>query len=131
MQRKAINPWNWSLKLGYNQAELITGAKQQLICSGQTSVDENGAPQHEKDMRAQIKLSLENLETILKQSDMSLSDCFKLTIYVTDMDAALENFDIIGQKFGAANNTPPMSLIGVQRLALPQLMFEIEAIAQN
>ena len=100
MQRKAINPWNWSLKLGYNQAELITGAKQQLICSGQTSVDENGAPQHEKDMRAQIKLSL-------------------------------ENFDIIGQKFGAANNTPPMSLIGVQRLALPQLMFEIEAIAQN
>jgi len=25
MQRTAVNPWDWSLKLGYNQAEVIEG----------------------------------------------------------------------------------------------------------
>ncbi len=25
MQRKAVNPWEWSLKLGYNQGEEIAG----------------------------------------------------------------------------------------------------------
>ena len=42
MQRTAVNPWDWSLKLGYNQAELITGATRQLICAGQTAVDAQG-----------------------------------------------------------------------------------------
>ena len=40
MQRTPINPWDWSLKLGYNQAEIIEGTSRQLICAGQTAVDE-------------------------------------------------------------------------------------------
>lgn len=39
MERKAVNPWDWSIKLGYNQAEIIDGATRQLICAGQTGVD--------------------------------------------------------------------------------------------
>ena len=31
MNKTAINPWDWSLKLGYNQAEVVEGAKRQLI----------------------------------------------------------------------------------------------------
>ena len=62
MKRTAVNPWNWSLKLGYNQAEIIEGQTRQLIVAGQTAVDENGAPQHAGDMRAQIALALDNLE---------------------------------------------------------------------
>ncbi|MBT5295112.1 MAG: RidA family protein, partial [Octadecabacter sp.] len=31
MKRTAVNPWNWSLNLGYNQAEIIDGATRQLI----------------------------------------------------------------------------------------------------
>ena len=62
MKRTAVNPWNWSLKLGYNQAEIIEGQTRQLIVAGQIAVDENGAPQHAGDMRAQIALALDNLE---------------------------------------------------------------------
>lgn len=57
MKRTAVNPWNWSLKLGYNQAEIIEGQTRQLIVAGQIAVDENGAPQHAGDMRAQIALA--------------------------------------------------------------------------
>lgn len=66
MERTAVNPWDWSIKLGYNQAEVIDGATRQVICAGQTAVDEDGAPQHPGDMRAQISLALDNLEAVLK-----------------------------------------------------------------
>ena len=50
-------------------------------------------------------------------------------VYATDVDAALQNFDLMGQRFGAHRTAPPMTLLGVTRLALPGLLFEIEATA--
>jgi enamine deaminase RidA (YjgF/YER057c/UK114 family) len=129
MQRKAVNPWDWSVKLGYNQAEIIEGARRQLICAGQTSVDRAGNPQHAGDMRGQIGLALDNLEAVLKDAGMGLGDVVRLTIYATDVDAALKNIDLMGIRFGPVGNAPPMTLVGVTRLAIPLLMFEIEATA--
>jgi enamine deaminase RidA (YjgF/YER057c/UK114 family) len=80
MERTAVNPWDWSIKLGYNQAEIIDGATRQVICAGQTSVDGEGNPQHPGDMRAQISLALENLETVLKHAGMDLSNVIKLGV---------------------------------------------------
>lgn len=44
MERPAVNPWDWSIKLGYNRTEIIEGATHQVICAGQIAVDENGNP---------------------------------------------------------------------------------------
>ena len=129
MKRTAINPWPWSLNLGYHQAELIEGASQQLICAGQTAVDAQGQPQYAGDMRGQIALSLDNLEAVLTSANMALADVIKLGIYTTDVDEALKHFDLLGARLGAAGVAPPMTLLGVTRLALPGLMFEIEATA--
>lgn len=129
MQRTAANPWDWSLKLGYNQAEIIEGMSRQLICAGQTAVDATGEPQHPADMRGQIALALDNLEAVLAKAGMGLGDVVKLTVYATDVDAALRNFDLLGMRFGPAGCAPPMTLVGVTRLAIPALMFEIEAMA--
>jgi enamine deaminase RidA (YjgF/YER057c/UK114 family) len=129
MERTAVNPWEWSIKLGYNQAEVINGATRQVICAGQTAVDENGAPQHPGDMRAQISLALDNLEAVLKGADMDLGNVVKLGVYATDVDEALKNFDLMGMRFGPHRVAPPMTLLGVARLAIPGLLFEIEATA--
>ncbi len=129
MERTAVNPWNWSIKLGYNQGEVIQGASRQVICAGQTSVDENGAPQHAGDMRGQIALALDNLEAVLEGAGMTLANVVKLGVYATDVDEALKNFDLMGMRFGPHQVAPPMTLLGVTRLALPDLMFEIEATA--
>ncbi|CAM4304125.1 RidA family protein [Palleronia rufa] len=129
MERTAVNPWDWSIKLGYNQAEAIEGATRQLICAGQTSVDANGNPQHAGDMRAQIDLALDNLEAVLKGADMDLGNVVRLGIYATDVDEALKNFDLMGMRFGPHQVAPPMTLLGVTRLALSGLLFEIEATA--
>ncbi|SHH56405.1 RidA family protein [Marivita hallyeonensis] len=129
MQRTAVNPWDWSLKFGYNQAEVIEGARRHLICAGQTAVDGDGAPQHPGDMRAQIDLALDNLEAVLTKADMDLGNVTRLGVYATDVDEALKNFDLLGQRFGPHQSAPPMTLLGVTRLAIPGLMFEIEATA--
>ena len=129
MERRAVNPWDWSIKLGYNQAEAIEGATRQLICAGQTSVDANGNPQHAGDMRAQIDLALDNLEAVLKGADMDLGNVVRLGIYATDVEEALKNFDLMGMRFGPHQVAPPMTLLGVTRLAIPGLLFEIEATA--
>lgn len=129
MNRTAINPWPWSLNFGYNQAEKLDGVTQQLVCAGQTSVDAEGSPQHAGDMRSQIALALDNLEAVLEAADMGLADVVRLTIYATDVDEALANLDVLGARFGAAQVQPPMTLLGVTRLAMAPLMFEIEATA--
>lgn len=129
MQRTPVNPWNWSLNLGYNQAELIEGSSRYLICAGQTAVDDEGNPQYPGDMRGQIGLALDNLEAVLAKADMDLRNVVRLGVYTTDVDAALKHFDLLGQRFGKIQCAPPMTLLGVTRLAIPGLLFEIEATA--
>ncbi|EEA94602.1 RidA family protein [Pseudovibrio sp. JE062] len=131
MKRTAVNPWAWSLKLGYNQAEVIEGTKRQVVCAGQTSVDGEGNPQHPGDMRSQIALALDNLEAVLSAADMGLANITRLRIYATDVDEAMKHFDLLGARFGPVQAAPPMTLLGVTRLAIPPLMFEIEATAAD
>jgi enamine deaminase RidA (YjgF/YER057c/UK114 family) len=129
MDRTAVNPWKWSLDFGFNQAEIIEGPRRQLICSGQTSVDGDGHPQHPGDMRAQVGLAMDNLEAVLAGAEMTLADVVRLNIYTTDVDALFGCYEVIAQRFGAAGVRPASTLLGVTRLAFPELMVELEATA--
>jgi len=131
MKRTPVNPWSWSLKLGYHQAEILEGGHRQLVCAGQTAVDAEGHPQHLGDMRGQIALALDNLEAVLSAAGMKLANVTFLRIYATDVDEALKNFDLMGARFGRVDAAPPMTLVGVTRLALAPLLFEIEAMAAD
>lgn len=131
MKRTAVNPWLWSLNFGYNQAEIIEGVGRQLVCAGQTAVDAGGNPQHPGDMRSQIALALDNLEAVLDAADMNLANVIRLGIFTTDVDETMKHFDVLGSRFGPVKASPPMTLLGVNRLAIPQLMFEIEATAAD
>jgi enamine deaminase RidA (YjgF/YER057c/UK114 family) len=51
----------------------------------------------------------------------------KLKIYTTDMDGLLATFGSATELMGS--NLPAMTVIGVTRLAFPELMVEIEATA--
>ena len=100
-----------------------------MICAGQTAVDSTGNPQHLGDMRGQISLALDNLVSVLAGADMNLSNIIRLGVFATDVDEALKNFDLFGMRFGPLQCAPPMTLLGVTRLAIPGLMFEIEVTA--
>jgi enamine deaminase RidA (YjgF/YER057c/UK114 family) len=129
MERTAVNPWKWSLDFGFNQAEIIEGPRRQLICSGQASVDGDGHPQHPGDMRAQLGLAMDNLEAVLAGAEMTLADVVRLNIYTTDVDALFASYEVVAQRFGAAGVRPASTLLGVTRLAFPELMVELEVTA--
>lgn len=130
-KRTPVNPWQWSLSVGYNQAEILEGVNRQLVCAGQTAVDANGSPRHLDDMRGQITLALDNLEAVLDAAGMGLADITRLGVFTTDVDEAMRHFDVLGARFGPVDAAPPMTLLGVTRLAVPGLMFEIEATAAD
>ena len=129
MQREVINPWTWQDRFGFVQATKTTGADQILYCAGQTSVDENGSPVHEGRMQEQALQALDNLETVLQAAGFELADVVRLTIYTADVDAYREAAPAVGARLGQAGARYASTLIGVTRLALPQLLVEIEATA--
>jgi enamine deaminase RidA (YjgF/YER057c/UK114 family) len=129
VQRTAINPWTWSVQFGFNQGELVEAGQRVLFCAGQTSVDGDGNPQHPGDMAAQIRLAADNLDAVLREAGMSLSNVVRLNLYTTDVDAFFANAAALGERTGAAGVAPPGTLLGVARLAFPELMIEMEATA--
>jgi hypothetical protein len=57
MERTSINPVTWSLRLRFDQAQVIEGHRRTLVCGGQDAVDAEGNAQHPGDMAAQLELS--------------------------------------------------------------------------
>jgi enamine deaminase RidA (YjgF/YER057c/UK114 family) len=129
MQRTPVNPWQGSIAMGFNQAEMVTGQTRTLFCAGQTAVDGDGNPQHPGDMAAQVALAVDNLEAILREAEMTLANVVRLNIYTTDVDRFFEHYGVLASRTGAANVAPPGTLLGVARLAFPELMVELEATA--
>lgn len=129
MERRILNPWTWQEAFGYVQANEVSGAQRTLYCSGQAANDASGAAAHPGDMRAQITLALDNLETLLRAADFGFADIVRLNIYVTDVDQFLENYDAFIGRLAEAGCRHTGSLIGVARLAFPEMMIELEATA--
>jgi enamine deaminase RidA (YjgF/YER057c/UK114 family) len=122
MTRTPVNHVDWSIPFGFDQATLVEAPTRWLVCSGQTSIGADGAVQHTGDMAAQVQDAFDNLEALLAAADMTLDDVVRVTAYVTDMDAFIAApRDRLGRT--------AFTLIGVSRLAYPELMVEIEAIA--
>ncbi|WP_030174156.1 RidA family protein [Spirillospora albida] len=129
MERTAVNPVTWSLEMGFNQGEVVSGHTRTLYCSGQTATDGDGKPRHDGDMAAQLALSIDNLEAVLGEAGMSLANLVRLNVYTTDVDVLFPNYGVLAARLGAAGAAPPTTMLGVTRLALPTLMVELEGTA--
>jgi enamine deaminase RidA (YjgF/YER057c/UK114 family) len=129
MERRTINPWTWQDNFAFVQANEVSGAQRILLCAGQSSMDSEGNPLHQGDMRAQINQALDNLETVLKAAGFKLSDVVRLNYYTTDVDRFFEAYDAVTIRLTEAGCRGAGSLIGVARLAFPELLVEFEATA--
>ena len=129
VERTAVNPWPWSAALGFNQGELVSGHSRTLYCSGQTAVNGEGKPQHAGDVAAQLALSLDNLEAVLAEAGMTLANLVRLNVFTTDVDLLFQHYGVLAARLGAAGVAPATTMLGVTRLAMPDLMVELEATA--
>ncbi|MGY1769860.1 RidA family protein [Blastococcus sp. SYSU D00813] len=126
-QLERINPTTWNAAFGFDQAQLRPVPARVLTLAGQGPVDESGALLHEGDAAAQLALAVANVEALLAAGGMDWTDVLRLTVYAVDLDAVLAAWDVLGERLGAA--TPPMTLLGVSRLAVPGMAVELEVTA--
>ncbi len=129
IERTAVNPVPWSLELGFNQGELVQGHTRTLYCSGQTAMNPDGKPEHDGDLPAQLKLSLDNLEAVLTEAGMSLTNLVRLNVYTTDVDLLFPHYGVLASRLAAAGVAPTTTMLGVTRLAIPGQLVELEATA--
>jgi enamine deaminase RidA (YjgF/YER057c/UK114 family) len=129
MERRVINPWKWQDQLGFVQANEAAGFSRLVVCAGQAAINAEGAPMHAGDMGAQINLALDNLETVLKDAGVEWSNVIRLNYYTTDVDLLFKEYEGIVSRLAKAGCRPASTLLGVARLAYPEMMIEIEATA--
>ena len=129
IERTAVNPVKWSLELGFNQGEVVSGHTRTLYISGQTAMSGDGKPQHDGDMAAQLALSIDNLEAVLGEAGMSLANLVRLNVYTTDVDLLFRHYGVLAGRLGAAGVAPTSTMLGVTRLAIPGQLVELEGTA--
>jgi len=129
VERTPVNPVTWSEEMGFNQGEVVSGHTRTLYISGQTAMSGDGKPQHDGDMAAQLALSLDNLEAVLVEADMSLASLVRLNVYTTDVDLLFQYYGVLASRLGAAGVVPTSTMLGVTRLAIPGQMVELEGTA--
>ncbi|GHG11488.1 RidA family protein [Streptomyces zaomyceticus] len=129
MQRTAVNPVTWSVDLGFNQGELVSGHTRTLYLSGQTAMSGDGKPLHEGDMAAQLALSIDNVEAVLGEAGMTLANLVRLNVHTTDVDLLFRHYGELAGRLGAAGAAPATTMLGVTRLAIPGQLVELEGTA--
>jgi enamine deaminase RidA (YjgF/YER057c/UK114 family) len=128
MTQQEINPWEWSKAFGFSQAMKLTGSQEVLVCSGQTAMGPDGSLPASADMGQQVRTALENVVTVLEAGGMTPANIVKSNIYTTDVDACIGVLGrTVQEVFGSI--LPASTLLGVARLAFPELLVEIEVLA--
>ncbi|WP_405694925.1 RidA family protein [Streptomyces coelicoflavus] len=129
MQRNAVNPVSWSVGMGFNQGEVVSGHSRTLYISGQTAMSKEGRPEHDGDMAAQLALAVDNVEAVLAEAGMTLSSLVRLNVYTTDVDLLFQHYGVLAGRLGAAGVAPTTTMLGVTRLAIPGQTVELEGTA--
>jgi len=127
MERRIINPWTWQEQYGFQHGHEVTGGRT-LYLAGQVSLDGEGQLVHAGDMAGQINQSIDNIEAVLAAAGMTLADIVRLNVYTTDVDLLLEHYGILS-RVNEAGGRFASTLLGVARLAFPELLVELEATA--
>jgi enamine deaminase RidA (YjgF/YER057c/UK114 family) len=129
MEKIALSPSTLPPAPGYSQIVKVSGGTT-IYIAGQVAWDEEGQLVGEGDFEEQARQVYRNLVTALAEAGATPSDLVKVGIYVVDHD--LEKLKVIrGVRDQILNVDPPpaSTLLGVNRLALPDLLIEVDAIA--
>ena len=111
----------------YSHVVTVSGADKIVYIAGQLARDIDGNCVGKGDMRAQMEQTFQNLDRCLKAAGATWADVVKTNTFVTDFDEFQKCGDVRMRYFGVA--TPTSTTVGVTRLAGPDFMIEIEAVA--
>lgn len=105
---------------------VATEANGFVFISGQVAIDPAGGPTP-SDIEGQTRLVLANIDGILGDLGMALTDVVKTTIFLADIGDYGTVNEIYGSYF--ASEPPARSAVQVAALPKPEFLVEIEVIA--
>ena len=112
---KAVGPYSQAIRMG-----------DFLFCSGQISIDPKTQEVFTGEIKMQTEMVLNNIEAILKNSNLGFSHIIKTTIFLTSMSDFASVNEIYAKRF--TKDPPARSTIAVA--GLPKgVNVEIEVIA--
>ena len=131
MPRKSLYPDTLFPSKDFAFAQVVVSEGSKMVhCAGQTAWDKNLQIIGEGDLEKQMEQSLENVRLALEAAGATVKDIVRLHTYVVDYKP--EYVEVIGKVLGNffdPDNIPANTLLGVQSLAVPEFMVEIEATA--
>jgi 2-iminobutanoate/2-iminopropanoate deaminase len=132
IKREKIQPQGMHIVMragqpAYTHVVTVSGTGKMIFLAGQLARDGDGNLVGKGDMRAQIQRVGENLKAGLEAAGATLADLVKTNTFVTDYEEYAKHGDMRLKYFGPA--TPTSTTVEISRLADPDAMIEIEAIA--
>jgi len=97
--------------------DLLFVSGQVGICDGKTG----------DGIEEQTRFTLESIRDVLSKAGCTLQDVVKVTVFITDMSLWPAMNEVYREYF--PNDPPARSALGVNGLALPDLLVEMECVA--
>jgi len=129
MEKIALSPSTLPPAPGYSQIVKVSGGTT-IYIAGQVALDEEGQQVGEGDLEQQARQVFTNLVTALSEAGATTSDLVRIGIYVVDHDLdKLKLVRRVRDEVLYVDPPPASTLLGVERLALPEFLIEADAIA--
>ena len=127
MPKQAFNPAGVPAPAGaYSQVAVVPAGRLAFI-AGQVAIDRDGQIVGAGDVKAQTRQTLENLKAAVAAVGAGVEDIASVTVFVTDISQFAAVQEVRQEYF--SGELPASTLVEVSRLAHPDLLIEINAIA--
>ena len=129
MKKEFFTPNTLVTTVGYSHIVTVQGGRI-IFISGQIPYNQDDQLVGKDDLAAQTRQVFENLKTALETVGATFTDVVKLTYFIVNYK--LEDRSVVlntRDQYVSLENPPASTLVGVQALALPEILIEIEAIA--
>jgi enamine deaminase RidA (YjgF/YER057c/UK114 family) len=108
---------------GYSEAVVV-------VFDGLKTIRVSGQVGEGPDLDSQMRSALSNLKEVLGKAGASMDEVVKMNTYIVDYGPeSLETFRGVRKELLGDSDMPASTLVGVESLALPEWLIEIEAVA--
>jgi len=128
MTLERINPQTLPNFTTFSQIVVARGSRIVFV-SGQVALNADGQLVGERDLAAQAAQAFRNLLAALRAVGATAADVAKMTWYVVNYSEEMSPVLLAARREAFGEHTPASTLVGVQALARPGFLIEVEAIA--
>ncbi len=131
MAKQHIDPPGLAKPPGGQYSQVVSSGPGRIVMTaGQVPFDESGQVVGASDLLAQMRQCYRNVQVALEAAGAGWSDVLRVTVYVVALsDEARSVGRTVRDEFLPPANRPASTLLGVERLASPDFLCEVEATA--